>query len=77
MWVRPSAFSRLLQPAGESLRYDGAAAAIFFPLAVSLRVGRAETAGTKRKTTPKGWFLVDLKGFEPSTSRMRTERSPS
>ena len=22
-------------------------------------------------------YLVDLKGFEPSTSRMRTERSPS
>ena len=22
-------------------------------------------------------FVVDLKGFEPSTSRMRTERSPS
>ena len=22
-------------------------------------------------------FMVDLKGFEPSTSRMRTERSPS
>ena len=22
-------------------------------------------------------FLVDLKGFEPSTSRMRTERSPN
>lgn len=22
-------------------------------------------------------YVVDLKGFEPSTSRMRTERSPS
>ena len=24
-----------------------------------------------------GLHLVDLKGFEPSTSRMRTERSPN
>ncbi len=23
------------------------------------------------------FFVVDLKGFEPSTSRMRTERSPN
>ena len=53
-----SDFSRLLQPAGESLRRDDAAAAIFFfSLAVSLRESRAKTTGTKRKTTPEGWFL--------------------
>ena len=34
---------------------------------------------TKRKAHPDGWtfFLVETKGFEPSTSRMRTERSPA
>ena len=26
-------------------------------LAVSLRESRAKTTGTKRKTTPEGWFL--------------------
>ncbi len=35
----------------------------------------------KRKITAKLTVIflkmVDLKGFEPSTSRMRTERSPS
>ena len=40
------------------LRRDDAAAAIFFfSLAVSLRESRAKTTGTKRKTTPEGWFL--------------------
>ena len=75
MWVRPSAFSRLLQPAGESLRRDDAAAAIFFfSLAVSLRESRAKTTGTKRKTTPEGWFLVDLKGFTPPGHKPRIPR---
>ncbi len=30
-----------------------------------------------KKSTPKRAFLVDLKRFELSTSRMRTERSPN
>ena len=32
--------------------------------------------GKNKSTLAGGLFLVDLKGFEPSTSRMRTERSP-
>ena len=34
---------------------------------------------TKKKDTTcvVSFFLVDLNGIEPSTSRMRTERSPS
>ena len=31
--------------------------------------------GKNKSTLAGGLFLVDLKGFEPSTSRMRTERS--
>ena len=36
-------------------------------------------AVTKKKDTTYvvSFFLVDLNGIEPSTSRMRTERSPS
>ena len=37
--------------------FDAAAAIFFFSLAVSLRESRAKTTGTKRKTTPEGWFL--------------------
>ena len=45
----------------------------------SSRLRNVPPAKVKKKGHPKGGlsFLVDLKGFEPSTSRMRTERSPS
>ena len=36
--------------------------------------------GSKKKKEPHlrcGSFLVDLMGFEPTTSRMRTERAPN
>lgn len=47
-------FSRRENPSGVTTRLPQSS---FFSLAVSLRESRAKTTGTKRKTTPEGWFL--------------------
>ena len=48
---------------------------IFHREAISL-VPQERISLKKAKSNDLAFFLVDLKGFEPSTSRMRTERSP-
>ena len=54
---------------------------IHFRRAFQSSKGGAPPCGAepKKKDTTKvvSFFLVDPKGFEPSTSRMRTERSPN